>query len=171
MLCVDANFPLVLLAERGFFPTKPRPFEASLKKFVGTSIWHPLGNFFVADVHRTAPYEKRIIELLRNNKDKRARKLAKNRVIKSHQKNFVVWRYSWEHFLEQRERWRNFRLALQKLDALVINGKLWDDGIERRIIYPYDISVIFQSSSLQPCLICPSNIPHQVHVCCLHPSL
>lgn len=29
---------------------------------------------------RTAPYEKRIIELLRNNKDKRARKLAKKRV-------------------------------------------------------------------------------------------
>jgi Ribosomal protein L36e len=32
----------------------------------------------------TAPYEKRIMELLRNNKDKRARKLAKKRVCRGH---------------------------------------------------------------------------------------
>lgn len=30
---------------------------------------------------RLAPYEKRVIELLRNSKDKRARKLAKKRVL------------------------------------------------------------------------------------------
>jgi hypothetical protein len=30
--------------------------------------------------HRLAPYEKRVIELLRNSKDKRARRLAKKRV-------------------------------------------------------------------------------------------
>jgi hypothetical protein len=36
----------------------------------------------VADgrAHRLAPYEKRVIELLRNSKDKRARRLAKKRV-------------------------------------------------------------------------------------------
>ena len=31
-------------------------------------------------IHRLAPYERRVIELLRNSKDKRARKLAKKRV-------------------------------------------------------------------------------------------
>jgi large subunit ribosomal protein L36e len=30
--------------------------------------------------HRLAPYERRVIELLRNSKDKRARKLAKKRL-------------------------------------------------------------------------------------------
>jgi hypothetical protein len=36
----------------------------------------------ISDVpaHRLAPYEKRVIELLRNSKDKRARRLAKKRV-------------------------------------------------------------------------------------------
>ncbi len=32
------------------------------------------------DGNRLAPYERRVIELLRNSKDKRARKLAKKRV-------------------------------------------------------------------------------------------
>ena len=32
------------------------------------------------DPHSLAPYEKRVIELLRNSKDKRARRLAKKRV-------------------------------------------------------------------------------------------
>ncbi|KAL8873740.1 MAG: hypothetical protein Q9174_000826 [Haloplaca sp. 1 TL-2023] len=31
-------------------------------------------------VYRLAPYERRVVELLRNSKDKRARKLAKKRV-------------------------------------------------------------------------------------------
>ena len=31
-------------------------------------------------LHSLAPYERRVIELLRNSKDKRARKLAKKRV-------------------------------------------------------------------------------------------
>jgi hypothetical protein len=39
----------------------------------GTDEWNSL-----------APYEKRVIELLRNSKDKRARKLAKKRVCFSH---------------------------------------------------------------------------------------
>jgi len=34
----------------------------------------------IFDVCSLAPYEKRVIELLRNSKDKRARKLAKKRV-------------------------------------------------------------------------------------------
>jgi len=34
----------------------------------------------IFDVGSLAPYEKRVIELLRNSKDKRARKLAKKRV-------------------------------------------------------------------------------------------
>jgi len=34
----------------------------------------------VKEVSGLAPYERRIIELLRNSKDKRARKLAKRRV-------------------------------------------------------------------------------------------
>ena len=35
---------------------------------------------FGACYYRLAPYERRVIELLRNSKDKRARKLAKKRV-------------------------------------------------------------------------------------------
>ena len=35
----------------------------------------------IAGMGRLAPYEKRVIELLRNSKDKRARKLAKKRVL------------------------------------------------------------------------------------------
>ncbi len=34
----------------------------------------------LTDDHSLAPYERRIIELLRNSKDKRARKLAKKKV-------------------------------------------------------------------------------------------
>ena len=34
--------------------------------------------------HSLSPYERRVIELLRNSKDKRARKLAKKRVLWSH---------------------------------------------------------------------------------------
>lgn len=37
----------------------------------------------IFDVSSLAPYEKRVIELLRNSKDKRARKLAKKRVSPS----------------------------------------------------------------------------------------
>lgn len=38
------------------------------------------GRLTVYDCYRLAPYERRVIELLRNSKDKRARKLAKKRV-------------------------------------------------------------------------------------------
>lgn len=39
-------------------------------------LWADLSLFYI----RLAPYERRVIELLRNSKDKRARKLAKKRV-------------------------------------------------------------------------------------------
>jgi hypothetical protein len=71
------SFHLVLLAERESSQTKPKPFDPSSRKFAGRQ---PLIDEFVLIMFRTAPYEKRIIELLRNNKDKRARKLAKKRV-------------------------------------------------------------------------------------------
>lgn len=44
---------------------------------------HPLGKEILANpipLLSLAPYERRVIELLRNSKDKRARKLAKKRV-------------------------------------------------------------------------------------------
>jgi hypothetical protein len=40
----------------------------------------PPGEQSLTVYHRLAPYEKRVIELLRNSKDKRARRLAKKRV-------------------------------------------------------------------------------------------
>ena len=36
--------------------------------------------YFLSSLSSLAPYERRVIELLRNSKDKRARKLAKKRV-------------------------------------------------------------------------------------------
>jgi len=63
-------------AEGEFFPPKPKPSDPSSKKSAG--IYHSTCSLLTFS--RTAPYEKRIIELLRNNKDKRARKLAKKRV-------------------------------------------------------------------------------------------
>ncbi len=39
-----------------------------------------VGRLQLTDGYRLAPYERRVIELLRNSKDKRARKLAKKRV-------------------------------------------------------------------------------------------
>jgi hypothetical protein len=45
----------------------------------GPKCWH-FGNRELTWICRLAPYERRVIELLRNSKDKRARKLAKKRV-------------------------------------------------------------------------------------------
>lgn len=49
----------------------------------------------IFDVCSLAPYEKRVIELLRNSKDKRARKLAKKRVsplfLPNHIKLLTFW--------------------------------------------------------------------------------
>lgn len=73
-MCADVNLLLDLLVEKVYSPIKPKPFDLSSKKFAGT---HYKDEGLQT---RTAPYEKRIIELLRNNKDKRARKLAKKRV-------------------------------------------------------------------------------------------
>jgi hypothetical protein len=65
------------------------------------------------------------MELLRNNKDKRARKLAKKRVSTLIS---LVLIYSWEHSSEQRRRLRSFRRLLQRLDGQVIRSKLSGDG-------------------------------------------
>jgi hypothetical protein len=43
----------------------------------------------VKEVAGLAPYERRVIELLRNSKDKRARKLAKKRVCSHY--DFLQW--------------------------------------------------------------------------------
>lgn len=49
---------------------------------------HELTSRFFSD-YSLAPYERRVIELLRNSKDKRARKLAKKRVSSSYPPPFA----------------------------------------------------------------------------------
>src|SRR5579862_3033855 len=118
MLSVGENFRLDLLVERAFFRKRPRPSDLSSKKFAGIS------SFNLVLTTRTAPYEKRIIELLRNNKDKRARKLAKKRVCFRLETFADI---SWEHSSAQRRRLRNFKRVSQKLDGLVIR---WYGGLK-----------------------------------------
>ena len=56
----------------GYVISSPLPFSQ-------LRVWgHMLTVFF--SIYRLAPYERRVIELLRNSKDKRARKLAKKRL-------------------------------------------------------------------------------------------
>jgi large subunit ribosomal protein L36e len=61
---------------KGYLSQKTKAVRSLIKEVVGyvSCLQRPCLS------GRTAPYEKRIIELLRNNKDKRARKLAKKRV-------------------------------------------------------------------------------------------
>lgn len=47
---------------------------------IGGVLKYVLGLLLTTIFHSLAPYERRVIELLRNSKDKRARKLAKKRV-------------------------------------------------------------------------------------------
>lgn len=47
----------------------------------------------VKEVAGLAPYERRVIELLRNSKDKRARKLAKKRVRVDHFFGTGIWEH------------------------------------------------------------------------------
>jgi hypothetical protein len=55
---------------------------SSLRPIQHLFLWEPKWKLIVTNriVYRLAPYERRVIELLRNSKDKRARKLAKKRV-------------------------------------------------------------------------------------------
>jgi len=65
--------------------TTPRetPLRASRKKGV-QSKHTKFVREIVREVAGFAPYEKRVMELLKNSKDKRARKLAKKRVSHKH---------------------------------------------------------------------------------------
>ncbi|KAJ0132304.1 Kinesin light chain 1 [Fusarium oxysporum f. sp. albedinis] len=47
---------------------------------IGGVLKYVLGLLLTTIFHSLAPYERRVIELLRNSKDKRARKLAKKRL-------------------------------------------------------------------------------------------
>jgi large subunit ribosomal protein L36e len=70
---------LVVGQNRGF-PTTPytsKPRSAS-KKGVGTHT--KFVRSLIREVAGFAPYERRVMELLKNGRDKRARKLAKKRV-------------------------------------------------------------------------------------------
>ena len=63
---------------------------------------------------RLAPYERRVIELLRNSKDKRARKLAKKRVRSFFPPIFISFDYIWPNLGIPRGRkadWLPERLA------------------------------------------------------------
>jgi len=64
---------------KGLLSNKTKAVRSLIKEVCGYLPLPKKGVHWIL-MHRTAPYEKRIIELLRNNKDKRARKLAKKRV-------------------------------------------------------------------------------------------
>ncbi|KAJ5227196.1 60S ribosomal protein L36 [Penicillium citrinum] len=76
------NAPVSLLAPT--VATKPPPLNTPKNKISRTKGQSSRRTAFVREVAREvvglAPYERRIIELLRNTQDKRARKLAKKRL-------------------------------------------------------------------------------------------
>ncbi|KAJ8069589.1 hypothetical protein OCU04_000027 [Sclerotinia nivalis] len=69
----------------------------------------------VKEVSGLAPYERRVIELLRNSKDKRARKLAKKRVRFS--SSHLTFQFTHKHILTQQQL-GTFGRAKAKVDEL-----------------------------------------------------
>lgn len=73
----------------------------------------------VKEVSGLAPYERRVIELLRNSKDKRARKLAKRRVSHTISSDFssVILDYE-EYSLTHLQQLGTFGRAKRKVDEM-----------------------------------------------------
>ncbi|RKP06302.1 ribosomal protein L36e, partial [Thamnocephalis sphaerospora] len=71
----------IIIGKNKGFPTTPRtvkPRPASNKGRLGSRT--KFVRELIREVAGFAPYERRVMELLKNGKDKRARKLAKKRV-------------------------------------------------------------------------------------------
>lgn len=64
--------------EGGFWVRTTTPCHATISRHTTCRIWRYPGHTLTQ--YSLAPYERRVIELLRNSKDKRARKLAKKRL-------------------------------------------------------------------------------------------
>jgi len=73
-------------------------------------------------VYRFAPYERRVVELLRNNQDKRARRLAKRRVWLNYFCAIIILKMddSLELSSEQRERLMSVNHTLQRAEGPVL---------------------------------------------------
>lgn len=75
----------------------------------------------VREVAGFAPYERRVMELLRNSKDKRARKLTKKRVSVMHLNNLVLLRiiYSSVHCFVPSVKSRSLVLSFRRSGGLL----------------------------------------------------
>lgn len=72
----------------------------------------------VREVAGFAPYERRVMELLKNSKDKRARRLAKKRVSFCYTVVLLCKCCSWEPFCVQRKRLKSWEMLLPKCVVL-----------------------------------------------------
>jgi cobalamin biosynthesis protein CobD/CbiB len=75
------------MGDIGYLRLMAKVSSPTLILFIGGALKYVLELWLTTILNSLAPYERRVIELLRNSKDKRARKLAKKRVRRTEHRN------------------------------------------------------------------------------------